>query len=280
MWLAFAALNALNASVSAFAEVEHLAKVIELYPKGEEFQELMDFKKGNDPSILPWARAEEFLIQLVDISDFTVRAECCLTRGMFASESDEVSQDLTTLHEALTAACNCDNLRKIFTVIMQIGNYLNHGTNKGAQRGFTLDTLPILSRVEGFEGKAYSLLRFIMDEVEPDVQRGALQELKLCEAASKLDFDESVRRLSEMDKKLSVMEEALKQSTGTGADGEGEGKPSRFGEHFEAEMQGFVADAKLRLSNLRRQSEEAKFFATTIPEGSFLGTRRSVLVSR
>ena len=183
--------------------------MIELYPKGDELQELMDFKKGNDPAVLPWARAEEFLIQLMDISDFKVRAESCLTRGMFSSECDEVERDLTTLHAALTDTCKCENLRKIFTVIMQIGNYLNHGTNKGAQRGFTLDTLPLLSRVEGFEGKAYSLLRFIMDEVDLDVKAGAMLELKFCDEASKLDFDESVRRLSEMQKQLAILEEAL-----------------------------------------------------------------------
>ncbi|CAE7837488.1 FH4 [Symbiodinium necroappetens] len=190
-------------------DAENLSKVIELYPKGDELQELMDFKKDNDPTVLPWARAEEFLIQLMNISDFKVRAECCLTRGMFSSECDEVERDLTTLHAALTDTCKCENLRKIFTVIMQIGNYLNHGTNKGAQRGFTLDTLPLLSRVEGFEGKAYSLLRFIMDEVDVDVKAGAMLELKFCEEASKLDFDESVRRLSEMQKQLAILEEAL-----------------------------------------------------------------------
>ena len=241
------------------AEAEHLEKVIELFPKGDELQELMDFKKTNDPAVLPWARAEEFLIQLVDISDFKVRAECCLTRSMFASECDEVASDLTTLHQALTASCNCEHLRKIFAVVMQIGNYLNHGTNKGAQRGFSLDTLPLLSRVEGFEGKAYSLLRFIMDEVEPDVCRGALQELALCDAASKLDFDESVRRLSETEKRLAALEEALGPPDAPG-DGEAEGevdKPSKFGGHFEAVMRAFLAESKLRVSKLRQQAEEA-----------------------
>ncbi|CAE7882828.1 FH4 [Symbiodinium microadriaticum] len=242
-------------------DAENLSKVIELYPKGDELQELMDFKKDNDPTVLPWARAEEFLIQLMDISDFKVRAECCLTRGMFSSECDEVERDLTTLHAALTDTCKCENLRKIFTVIMQIGNYLNHGTNKGAQRGFTLDTLPLLSRVEGFEGKAYSLLRFIMDEVDVDVKAGAMLELKFCEEASKLDFDESVRRLSEMQKQLAILEEAL----GPPGDGEGEGKekPSRFGEHFEAEMRSFLTDAKLRVSKLQQQSDEVQELSKT-----------------
>ena len=42
-------------------------------------------------------------------------------------------------------------------------------------------------------------------------------------------------------------------------DGEGEGKekPSRFGEHFEAEMRSFLTDAKLRVSKLQQQSDEA-----------------------
>ena len=229
-----------------------MEKVLDLFPKGEELQELVDFKKSNDPAVLPWARAEDFLIQLMDISDFKVRAECCLTRGMFAAECDEAAKDLDTLHQALTAACNCEHLRKIFAVVMQIGNYLNHGTNKGAQRGFSLDTLPLLSRVEGFEGKAYSLLRFIMDEVEPDVCRGALQELELCEAASKLDFDECVRRLSEMEKRLAALSEAL----GPAAEGDGADKTSKFGDRFETVMRAFLDEAQLRVSKLRQQTEQ------------------------
>ena len=72
------------------------------------------------------------------------------------------------LQSCLRAVTESVWLPNIFALVMQIGNYLNHGTSKGQQRGFTLDTLPLLNRVEGFQDKSYSLIRFIMDTLEAD----------------------------------------------------------------------------------------------------------------
>ena len=152
-------------------------------------------------------------------------------------------------------------LPNVFALVMQIGNYLNHGTNKGSQRGFTLDTLPLLTRVEGFEDKTYSLIRFIMDTLEADrkVKDGALEDLKLCEDASKLDFDESVRRLNELEKRVTTVEALLEQ-----------GEPGE-NDRFHEAMQGFVKDARERLSKLREQVEQVRggrlHFAVLCPCG-------------
>ncbi|CAJ1376945.1 unnamed protein product [Effrenium voratum] len=228
--------------------VDNLGKVIDFYPQGEELQELVDFKANNDPAVLPWGRAEEFLLQLMEMPDFKSRAESCLTRNMFEAEFGEVAKDVNLLDQCLSSVVNSKWLPNVFALVMQIGNYLNHGTNKGSQRGFTLDTLPLLTRVEGFEDKTYSLIRFIMDTLEADrkVKDGALEDLKLCEDASKLDFDESVRRLNELEKRVTTVEALLEQ-----------GEPGE-NDRFHEAMQGFVKDARERLSKLREQVEQVQ----------------------
>ena len=226
-------------------DADNLGKVIEILPQGEELQDLMEFKKTNDPSILPWGRAEEFLLQLLEIPNFKVRAECCLTKSRFDSVCNEILQDVDLLHKCLSHVVDSNWLPNIFALVMQMGNYLNHGTNKGQQRGFTLDTLPLLTRVEGFSDKSYSLIRFLMDTLELDrkVKDGAMKDLELCDSAAKLDFDESVRRLTEMEKKVMLVESNLKDVEM---------------DAFQKVMQDFVTMAQEKLSKLREQVEEVQ----------------------
>lgn len=230
----------------SFSEADNLGKVIEILPQGEELQELMDFKKNNDPSVLPWGRAEDFLLQLLDVPNFKTRAECCLTKSKFDPICKEILQDIELLHKCLSCVVDSQWLPNIFALVMQMGNYLNHGTNKGQQRGFTLDTLPLLTRVEGFQDKSYSLIRFLMDTLESDrkVKDGAMKDLELCESAAKLDFEESARRLNEIEKKVTSVEKSLQEiNDDSGA--------------FKTPMEAFVTTAQGRLSKLREKVEEA-----------------------
>eukprot|EP00438_Fugacium_kawagutii_P020605 Skav209882 [mRNA] locus=scaffold3263:59982:78052:+ [translate_table: standard] len=228
-------------------DADNLGKVIEILPQGEELQELMEFKKNNDPSVLPWGRAEDFLLQLLDVPNFKTRAECCLTKSKFDPVCKEILQDIELLHKCLSCVVDSVWLPNIFALVMQMGNYLNHGTNKGQQRGFTLDTLPLLTRVEGFQDKSYSLIRFLMDTLESDrkVKDGAMKDLELCESAAKLDFEESARRLNEIEKKVTSVEKSLQEiDDDSGA--------------FKTPMEVFVTTAQERLSKLREKVKKEK----------------------
>eukprot|EP00435_Cladocopium_sp_Y103_P062666 s552_g24.t1 len=233
-------------------DADNLGKVIEILPQGEELQELMEFKKNNDPKVLPWGRAEEFLLQLLEIPNFKIRAECCLTKSRFDPVCNELLQDIELLHRCLSNVVDSSWLPNIFALVMQMGNYLNHGTNKGQQRGFTLDTLPLLTRVEGFHDKSYSLIRFLMDTLESDrkVKDGALKDLELCESSAKLDFDESVRRLNEIEKKVTLVEGSLKELKDDAKTDKADG--------FQMVMQAFVKAAQATLSKLKEKVEEVQ----------------------
>merc|ERR1712194_181658 len=155
--------------------IENLGKVILLYPPDEEVAMLTTFKQENDPKELPWGRAEDFLISLMTTPHFKVRAESLVARGSFGDDFTSLSQDVAALKTCLSGIVSSTALPAIFAMVMQIGNYLNFGTKKGAQCGFSLDTLPLLARVEGFNDKTYSLMRFMMDSLESEkaVREGA-----------------------------------------------------------------------------------------------------------
>merc|ERR1719359_1437493 len=120
-----------------------------------------------------------------------------MTRGTFEDTFATVDNDLRVVRNCLSALCHSKGIIAIFGLIVQMGNYLNWGTNKGAQRGFTLDTLPMMMRVEGFADKTYTLMRFLMDTLEGDkaLRDEAIEDMKLCDSVCKMDFEDVLRQL-------------------------------------------------------------------------------------
>lgn len=229
--------------------MENLSKVLDFYPNAEEVATLKTFQADNDPKVLPWGRAEDFLISLMGISDFKVRAESCLARGQFGEEFSGIAQDVGNMRTCLQHLVTSTALRSIFAIICQMGNYLNFGTRKGAQLGFTLDTLPLLVRVEGIGDKTYSLMRFLMDTLEMDraVRDEALEDLKLCDVASKLDFDDCTKRLNDLEKGVNRVADIVTDGTNGAKLSDG---------RFNTAMKSFVDDAQGKLSGLRTQVDE------------------------
>jgi len=228
---------------------ELIGKVIAFYPTGEVLKTLEDFRSNNDPSELPYGRAEEFLLDLLDIPNLVPRATCIQTKGMFKAEYQTIADEMVQLKTCLAGLVTSSALVTIFTLVVQVGNYLNYGTNKGAQKGFTLDTLPLLMRVEGFTDKTYSLMRFLMDQLESDheVRAEAFEEMKLCEAVSKLDFDESCRNMVALRTKIDDVAKCMTE------DG---GKPISSEDKFQLEMTEFVGSAQGKLDELKAISED------------------------
>jgi len=243
--------------------VDTLGKVREMYPAGEELETLKNFEKQNDPSVIPWGRAETFLIHLTTMPKFPIRSECCMTRGLFKDELEALSQDIITVTSCLNSIVKSAALPAIFALVMQMGNYLNYGSNKGAHKGFTLDSLAVLARVEGFSDKSYTLVRFIMDTLEGErkVREEALEDMKFCDPTSKIDFEDSVRRLGELEKAVDKVAVAVKSK-----DEDPAGPSHVDDEKFDTAMRSFVDSSKEQLANVRKKVEEAQEMSKTCCE--------------
>lgn len=84
-------------------------------------------------------------------------------------------------------------------LILEIGNFLNHGTNKGNASGFDLDTLVKLDDIKSI-CKKLSLLYFILrniDETKPKLLC-FIYEFRNINKALKLDIGEVERRVKEI----------------------------------------------------------------------------------
>lgn len=229
-------------------QVENLKRINdEFLPAGEELQTLKEFEKDNDPKELPWGRAEEFCIFLVKIADFNVRALCCVARGEFAENFESIAQDIGIFRKCISNLCKSRAIPSILALVIQIGNFLNHGTNKGGQGCFRLEDLSLLNRCEGASDKTYTLMRFVMETLELDksVREEALEDMKLCETASKLDFGDACARLADLEKAVTKVEEITSDSSKGVSD-----------DKFNEAMRTFVGNSKGKLTELRTQVEE------------------------
>jgi hypothetical protein len=79
--------------------------------------------------------------------------------------------------EVVRAACSelqgCAAFTKLLQAVLELGNHLNQGTQRGAAAGFRLDTLLKLADVKGTDRKT-SLLHFVIMQA----RRGVLLRLR------------------------------------------------------------------------------------------------------
>jgi diaphanous 1 len=118
-------------------DAEKIQKLQKISPNGDEMEKLLSYK-GNLSEL---SNIEQFLIQLLQVPSLNERLECMLFKNKFDYEYTEMNKNLTTLDSAVKGIRDNNQLKEIFAMILKIGNYLNYGTAKGNQQGFSMDLL-------------------------------------------------------------------------------------------------------------------------------------------
>ncbi|CAD6213106.1 unnamed protein product [Miscanthus lutarioriparius] len=137
-----------------------LETLVKMAPTKEEELKLQNFT--GDLSKL--GSAERFLKALLDIPFSFKRVDAMLYRANFESEINYLRKSFETLEGA------CDDLKgsrlflKLLEAVLQAGNRMNVGTNRGQAKAFKLDTLLKLADVKGTDGKT-TLLHFVVQEI-------------------------------------------------------------------------------------------------------------------
>ncbi|ONM05328.1 formin-like protein 4 [Zea mays] len=166
--------------------LETLAKMA---PTKEEELKLRNFT--GDISKL--GSAERFLRALLDIPFCFKRVDAMLYRANFDGEINYLRKSFQTLEGA------CDDLKgsrlflKLLEAVLQAGNRMNVGTNRGQARAFKLDTLLKLADVKGADGKT-TLLHFVVQEmVRSEEDARTTSERAAEDEARKIARDETFR---------------------------------------------------------------------------------------
>ncbi|GJY38030.1 formin-like protein 6 [Tanacetum coccineum] len=139
---------------------ELLETLVKMAPTKEEEIKLQDYR--GDISTL--GSAERFLKAILDIPSAFKRAEAMLYRANFENEIIFLRSSFQTLESASVELRNSRLFLKLLEAVLQTGNRMNVGTNRGEAKAFKLDTLLKLVDVKGTDGKT-TLLHFVVQEM-------------------------------------------------------------------------------------------------------------------
>ena len=140
--------------------IEQLSKMISLIPADEERKKLVEYK-GELSKLMD---VEKFLKKLVAIPRLKQRVECQIFKKNYDTELHDFEVKSEQLHEPFLVLKSCPKFQNVLKFILEIFNYLNHGTPKANQASLTIDALNSLESLKSFDKKT-SMMGFIVESI-------------------------------------------------------------------------------------------------------------------
>ena len=156
--------------------------------------------------------SEKFLLECwVKTPLFQIRLEVIKFKLDFSINLPELCHIVTKISEGLQTIKTSISFKSLIGLVLEVGNYLNHGTNKGNASGFSLNTLSMLSSMRGTDKSKTPLLNFILDSLDkPGLN--FLTEFESCREACRFELSDLDSGISEFNKGFSVIERGKKLS--------------------------------------------------------------------
>ena len=116
---------------------EKLTMMINFAPQPDEVK-LIEAYDG-DKALL--GNPEKFFVEILQIPKLVPRLSSLLFKVEFDAKADSVASDLQTLSMACQAAVKSKGLLECLRAVRAVGNYVNHGSARGAVEGYKLESL-------------------------------------------------------------------------------------------------------------------------------------------
>lgn len=267
--------NAIYNFDTSVVSLEALHQIYELRASEEELS-LIKEHLNHKPEI-PLDRPEAFLHDLSGIPNFAERISCFMFQAEFEDAVSTMMHKLDNLKHTCEFLTTSESLKKLFAIILTLGNYMNGGNGqRGQADGFGLEILAKLKDVKSKQSNV-TLLHFIVRTYMRSCG-GALSDgcaLPVPEPgdvarAATLDFADVATHLSTLRKQLDACKDKMKKVIENDADKRNlnEDSPTDEGkrklEVFEDKMTTFLnaAEEKLKTENENLDECRMKFIAT------------------
>lgn len=171
--------------------LETLHTIMDIKPTPEEITLIKDAANSDQPLDVP----EQFLLNLSNIKDFSERIKCIVFLTDFDETIESISNKLENVKHLCDFLMENENLKKLFAIILTLGNYMNGGNRtRGQADGFGLEILGKLKDVKSKDSKI-TLLHFI-------IQTHIAEERKA--GTPLLDLEFPIPEPGDVDRALSV----------------------------------------------------------------------------
>ncbi|KAK7066965.1 Fmn2p [Halocaridina rubra] len=113
---------------------------------------------------IPLDKPEQFLLDLSKINEFSERTACFMFQATFAEDLGLIHGRVNMMQTTIELLMTSDRLKKIFGLILAVGNYMNGGNRtRGQADGFGLEILPKLKDVRS-KDSSFTLLHYVVNK--------------------------------------------------------------------------------------------------------------------
>uniref|UniRef100_A0A8D2J3W9 Inverted formin, FH2 and WH2 domain containing n=1 Tax=Varanus komodoensis TaxID=61221 RepID=A0A8D2J3W9_VARKO len=179
-------------------DVEVLKQLLKLLPEKHEIENLKSFKEDKEKL----SNADQFYLLLLGVPSYQLRIECMLV----CEETTVLLEMLQPKAETVRRACEdlltSQRLPVFCQLILKVGNFLNYGSHTGDADGFKIGTLLKLTETKANQTRITLLIHILLlFRINLDVIRS--------------ESSSNVKKLRELEKKLSSSTEEVKAQYGT-----------------------------------------------------------------
>lgn len=179
-----------------------------------------------------------------------MKAECCTHLSVFPESYRSTADEMKLLEDAAKGLMKSGAIKVVFSMLVQLGNYVNHGTNRGNAWGFTLDSIEQLARVQSFKSKEYTLVHALCEELWTNSRltyRAFMDDTALCDDAARFELDEMKRKVTDLERQVAfVKKEIVDHPQAT----------TKYEEKFRKPMCAFVDKNEVLVAELRGRVTE------------------------
>ncbi|XP_041721332.2 inverted formin-2 isoform X2 [Coregonus clupeaformis] len=191
-------------------DVEVLKQLQKLQPEKHEIENLKSYQGEREKL----AGVDQFYLQLLAVPCYALRIECML----LCEEISSVLQMMQPKAELLDEACESlrvsTRLPSFCKLILDVGNFLNHGSHTGNAQGFKIGTLLKLTETKANKSRI-TLLHHILQEAEQnhDDLLNLPDDLEICEMAAGVNLESIQTEASSLIKRLKDSEKKVASSS-------------------------------------------------------------------
>lgn len=240
---------------TSVVSLEVLQHIMEMKATTDELSQIKEISETDIPLDTP----EQFLLKISHISSSADRIACIVFQADFDEGFVLASRKLETVKRLCEYLLQSEELKKLFSIILKLGNFMNGGNRtRGQADGFGLEILPKLRDVKSKDSKV-TLLHFIVKTfIEKQRKSGIpLNEVMLpvpdisdIEKSIHVDFGDSIIHLNSLEKKLveikKTTEKVIEQSSEENL------------QPFKDKMESFMEDAAKRIQKQLKKLDDCK----------------------
>jgi hypothetical protein len=182
--------RAVLAMDESLLELEQLKAVYDQRATLEELDLMKGHLKSQEsaPKPVPLAKPDSFLLDVSRIHRFIQRAECWIFKDMFCERLFDCGERVGQIDIAIDELRTCERVQQTLATVLELGNFMNYGTNRGSANGFHLEILRKLKDVKSVDGST-TLIHYVVNTILAPVSDSGPDEASPVETCPMPDPD-------------------------------------------------------------------------------------------